>query len=1500
MYPRPLLYLLTSYLLSKCRLPVFALERPSRPLGRRWVLCDGNKFLFPPSLFSLSVLTPQLWLDCISSYAGTRSWVFQEKAAAKALSSNIIVRADTGTGKTFIAILLLKRLFALRPTCSDHTIAVFLTPTAALVDQQATAIEHSTTLRVKRFIGADGVDYWKRERWIDMLHAADVVVMTPQIWLNVLSNAYWSLKQVNLMVFDECHHASKKHPYAEIMRSQYHPAKKADPAAVPRILGMTASPIYSSKNPRKAIDDFESILDARILEVMKENPDEAAAIAPRASEELVEHMTTFLGDGLGQQHGALSQLRRLAPDIDSRAEDRLSKCFELFGLAGADVYLSDLANDSSVSDDLAQELGHAASRTLAADSNKLSPKMVALVGCLARFASKPHFHAILFVEQRHHASVLAKLIRRISSLGWIKPGFLVGHGDRGRIEGRNGSGRELGVENRQQEETVEKFRNGQINLLVATAVAEEGLDFQKPACNLVVRFDDIKTFTGYIQSRGRARAAEASFVVLAALGSEAALRYRKFVAMEPERAAMYADRPIEIDPDEPELDDTPVYRTRAGALLTFQTSNPLLAAFCSLMNRTDAYTPLQKPTYEVFECGGGFVAELTVPKIVALRRQVFPSEPLPRKKAACQAVAFEACRQLHLVGALDDYLQPVRDTTAVGAKDAYGREVDRSPSAKLLPVRTINPFGNVWTAETCWLHTLEINDETGSRRMGLLCGQRQAPLEDGEVFGRSGYRGTVRIVDAREYRWRDGQERDGRLRQLDDYNRAICLVLFNRNLPEDKFVALWAPLDRYGCVDFDSVEHAFAPLDAARATPDTLVVIPHRRPRRRIGRFYRARDDVNSSSPTHEIERDPPRQKEKVIAKYPEYYVYLKVVHDYHDLEADSAVPIVEIEPLLFSPHSLCERKDPSVRVPKGTRIFPSTMCRTTNIALATWDLLSIMPAVNRLVSSRTTAALAIERLQFPDVDLSRLNEALTTPSAGLGFDYEYLETLGDAALELATSVYLYLEYPTAEEGRLTALRSNSVDNRFLREKSLATAIGLASFVMPSPLRFSTFRPEATDEAILSDDGLFSTRRISRKILSDTVEAVLGAAVRTGGLEMAMEVGTKLDLCFGGTTPWSDRPSARKLLDVEPTKAGSGLSAVEEALGYEFKTHGQLLRQALTHRSCPDSNYCYEREEFLGDALLDYWCTIRLFPLAASTTPRFLSFRRAMLVNNSTLSLIATRKLSLHKSILHGSPLLQRAMDEAAEQAASIDWQDVVIGDSTWVWSPPKVLGDVVEALLAVVFVDSEFNLDVVCQVLDRLYADILPFFGSEKERRDPYSKLLMWKDAHACEFLKLTVVRPLSPFPTLAVPEPVYTSTITFHDRAITSQANASRTVSQQLASREALSMLENATLSSRCNCKERKEREKRARREEKEAQGGAVEMEEVEGPGKVDVFGEGESSQGTEGESLEESNEIEVEGVKEEVRLEDEDEQEDEEKETMEEDEVAELILPKRVREY
>lgn len=71
--------------------------------------------------------------------------------------------------------------------------------------------------------------------------------------------------------------------------------------------------------------------------------------------------------------------------------------------------------------------------------------------------------------------------------------------------------REAEQEHKTQEEVLRKFRCHECNILVSTAVLEQGCDL--PKCNLVVRFDLPQTFHSYIQSKARARASEAHYIL---------------------------------------------------------------------------------------------------------------------------------------------------------------------------------------------------------------------------------------------------------------------------------------------------------------------------------------------------------------------------------------------------------------------------------------------------------------------------------------------------------------------------------------------------------------------------------------------------------------------------------------------------------------------------------------------------------------------------------------------------------------------------------------------------------------------------------------------------------------------------------------------------------------------------------------------------------------------------------------------------------------------------
>jgi endoribonuclease Dicer len=82
------------------------------------------------------------------------------------------------------------------------------------------------------------------------------------------------------MVFDECHHARKNHPYNGILR-EYFQLNSSNNR--PKIFGMTASPIWNVKNPLGSLSDLESNMDAKVVAVV-EHVEELNQHSPKAKE----------------------------------------------------------------------------------------------------------------------------------------------------------------------------------------------------------------------------------------------------------------------------------------------------------------------------------------------------------------------------------------------------------------------------------------------------------------------------------------------------------------------------------------------------------------------------------------------------------------------------------------------------------------------------------------------------------------------------------------------------------------------------------------------------------------------------------------------------------------------------------------------------------------------------------------------------------------------------------------------------------------------------------------------------------------------------------------------------------------------------------------------------------------------------------------------------------------------------------------------------------------
>lgn len=137
----------------------------------------------------------------------------------------------------------------------------------------------------------------------------------------------------------------------------------------------------------------------------------------------------------------------------------------------------------------------------------------------------------------------------------------------------------------------------------------------------------------------------------------------------------------------------------------------------------------------------------------------------------------------------------------------------------------------------------------------------------------------------------------------------------------------------------------------------------------------------------------------------------------------------------------------------------------------------------------------AVEKsLDYVFTDETWMKQALTHPSSdqkrSTNLNYERLEFLGDAVLELVVSRELFSRYPKADEGELTKMRSAIVSRAHLAE--LCRKLGWGLQLTLSPQLESSGGREAVS------------------VLANTFESVIGAVMMDSNYNAARKVTLKL------------------------------------------------------------------------------------------------------------------------------------------------------------------------------------------------------------------------------------------------------------------------------------------------------------------------------------------------------------------------------------------------------
>lgn len=272
---------------------------------------------------------------------------------------------------------------------------------------------------------------------------------------------------------------------------------------------------------------------------------------------------------------------------------------------------------------------------------------------------------------------------------------------------------------------------------------------------------------------------------------------------------------------------------------------------------------------------------------------------------------------------------------------------------------------------------------------------------------------------------------------------------------------------------------------------------------------------------------------------------------------------------------------------------------------------------------------------------------------------------------------------------------------------------------------------------------LLTQHSIPDKSIADCVEALIGAYLIScgpkGALLFMKWLGLKVmpdkevdnsDECL--LWHWLPPPKVPLLQTRSPLNGltpeeklqnfyfGKNLVEFERKLNYTFKDKAYLV-QAFTHNSYYDNEItdCYQRLEFLGDAVLDYLITRYLYEDPKDHSPGTLTDLRSALVNNTFFASLAVKydfckylqmvSFELFRVI---NAFVQRFRIEDTNRSNDLNLfiaegecenaEDIEV---------PKALGDIFESVAGAVYLDSGMSLDVVWEVYFRM---MKPEIGKE------------------------------------------------------------------------------------------------------------------------------------------------------------------------------------------
>uniref|UniRef100_A0A673V764 Interferon-induced helicase C domain-containing protein 1 n=1 Tax=Suricata suricatta TaxID=37032 RepID=A0A673V764_SURSU len=489
---------------------------------------------------------------------------YQMEVAQPALEGkNIIICLPTGSGKTRVAVYVAKDHLDKKKKAAEPGKVIVLVNKVPLVEQLFRKEFEPFLKKWYHTIGLSG-DTQLKISFPEVVKTYDVIISTAQILENSLLNSEIGeddgvqFSDFSLIIIDECHHTNKEAVYNNIMRRYLKQKlknnklkKECKPVIpLPQILGLTASPgVGVAKRQAEAKEHIlKDPFKDKLLEIMTKiqsfcemSPMSDFGTQPY-EQWTIQMEKKAAREGNRKDRVCAEHLRKYNEALQINDTIRTIDAYNHLEAFYNDEKEKKFAIQEDDSDENGEEGNNDddedeedGKKPLRVDKTDRFLMMLFLENkkMLKKLAENPKHEnekltklrntimeqytrteelarGIIFTKTRQSAYALSQWItenKKFAEVG-VKAHHLIGAGHSSEFKP---------MTQNEQKEVISKFRTGKINLLIATTVAEEGLDIKE--CNIIIRYGLVTNEIAMVQARGRARADESTYVLVAHSGS---------------------------------------------------------------------------------------------------------------------------------------------------------------------------------------------------------------------------------------------------------------------------------------------------------------------------------------------------------------------------------------------------------------------------------------------------------------------------------------------------------------------------------------------------------------------------------------------------------------------------------------------------------------------------------------------------------------------------------------------------------------------------------------------------------------------------------------------------------------------------------------------------------------------------------------------------------------------------------------------------------------------